>query len=255
MTKSTSVSTVDRLTRVLDSFSAERPTWSLAELSGHLGLPKSTLHRFLTSLEAHGILRRDPEDKLWRLGYRLVTWGQLAEKATGLKHVAHSVLQDLARGTGEMALLTVYENQEVVCIDKVETHHSVRLALDIGTRRPPHAGASSKILMAFLPEREIQDIIQTRGLPKTCTNTITDPVRLVDELDRIKASGYAMSIEETDAGAWGVATPVFARDEEVVAAVGLAGPILRFSEELSQRYVALCCQAARQISDLLGKDE
>ena len=77
MSDHSSVKTVDRLVRVLDSFSG-RPTWSLAELSTHLGLPKSTLHRFLVSMEAHGILRRDSGDKRWRLGYHLVLWGNLA---------------------------------------------------------------------------------------------------------------------------------------------------------------------------------
>ena len=78
MEKSSSVTTVDRLVSVLDSFSAERPAYSLSELSARLELPKSTLHRFLVSLETHGILRRNPEEKLWRLGYRLCVWGGLA---------------------------------------------------------------------------------------------------------------------------------------------------------------------------------
>jgi DNA-binding IclR family transcriptional regulator len=255
MAKTTSVTTVDRLVRVLDSFSAERSTWSLADLSAHLDLPKSTLHRFLTSLEAHGILRRNPGDKLWRLGYRLVTWGHLAESVTGLRHVARPVLQDLAKDTGEMAMLTVYDNEEVVCIDKIETSHSVRLALEVGMRHPPHAGASSKILMAYLPEHEIQQIIRTRGLPKICRNTITDSDDIVTELAKIKEKGYAESIEETDTGAWGVATPIYARDGRVVAAIGIAGPTLRFSEELSQRYASLCCKAAHEISMLLGKKD
>ncbi|MEA3340103.1 MAG: helix-turn-helix domain-containing protein, partial [Chloroflexota bacterium] len=61
-----SVKTVDRLVRVLNSFSPDRAAWSLTELSAHLDLPKSTLHRFLVSLEFHNILRRDHTDKLWR---------------------------------------------------------------------------------------------------------------------------------------------------------------------------------------------
>ncbi len=161
-------------------------------------------------------------------------------------------MEELASATGEMPLLTVYQNQEVVCIEKIETSHSVRLALNVGTRHPPHAGASSKILMAFLPEGEIQAIIRGKGLPKICTNTITDPDRLMAELARIRDQGYAESIEETDPGAWGVATPIYDRDGDVVAAIGIAGPILRFSQDLSRQYVSLCCQAAQRISTLLS---
>ncbi len=247
-----SVNTVDRLVQVLDSFSPDRAAWSLADLSAHLALPKSTLHRFLVSLEAHGILRRGAEDRLWRLGYRLVSWGELAEQVTGLHHIAEPVMQHLAAETGEMVALTVYVGQEVVCIAKVDTRYSVRLALEVGARRPAHAGASSKILMAYLPEGEIQAIIRERGLPRLCTNTITDPQALQAELAQIRERGYAQSMEETDPGAWGIATPVFGRRGDVLAALGIAGPLQRYSEVLAQRFVDLCQQACQRIAVQFG---
>jgi len=247
-----SVKTVDRLVRVLDSFSPDRAAWSLAELSAHLDLPKSTLHRFLVSLEFHNVLRRDHTDRLWRLGYRLVAWGEFAAECTGLHHIARPIMRDLAAATGETVVLTVYQDQEVACIEKVETSHSVRLALEVGTRRPPHAGASSKILMAYLPEKEIQAIIRDKGLPQLCNNTIVDPDELATELDRIRERGYAESLEETDLGAWGVATPIYGWNGDAAAAIGIVGPRSRFSDELAQQYVALCRGAARQISALLG---
>ncbi len=187
----------------------------------------------------------------WRLGYRLVVWGNLAAESTNLQHIARPVLHDLVGATQETAILTVYHNQEVICIDKVETSHSVRLTLEVGTRRPPHAGASSKVLMAFLPDDEIKAITDNKGLPKLCKNTITDPAELCAELAKIRACGYAHSNEETDLGAWGVATPIWGREPDVVAAVGVAGPSSRFTDELADEYVALCNQAAARISTVL----
>jgi len=191
MVSSSSVKTVDRLVRVLNCFSQEQPAWSLADLSVRLALPKSTLHRFLASLESHGILRRDSDDRRWRLGYRLVTWGELAAESTGLRHIALPMMRGLVDETGETVVLTVYQDQEVVCIEKVETSHSVRLKLDVGTRHPPHAGASSKILMAYLPEEEVKAIIRDKGLPQMCTNTITGSDELVAELARMKRQTWA----------------------------------------------------------------
>jgi len=92
----------------------------------------------------------------WRLGYRLVVWGSLAEESTDLRHVARPMVRELADATKETAILTVYHNQDVICIDKVETSHPVRLTLEVGTHRAPHAGASSKVLMAHLPDKEIR---------------------------------------------------------------------------------------------------
>jgi DNA-binding IclR family transcriptional regulator len=255
MRVTTSVKTVDRLVRVVDSFSSSRPSWTLTDLSEHLGLPKSTLHRFLCSLDAHGILRQDEESKQWRLGYHLFVWGHLAEQSTALHDIARPVMRDLVAQTGETALLTVYHAGEVVCVEKVETSHSVRLALDVGTRRPLHAGASSKVLMAYLPDEEIEGIVSERGLPKLCVNTIIERAELKAELETIRRRGYAQSVEETDQGAWGVATPIRDWDGEVIAAIGLAGPISRFGEGLAQRYVSCCEDAARRISSaLFAKD-
>ena len=252
MKQHSSVKTVDRLVRILDSFSPEHPTWSLAQLSVHLDLPKSTLHRFLTSLEAHGILRRDRDDRQWRLGYRLSIWGSLAAESTTLRHIARPVMRDLVEATGETAILTVCHDQTIICIERVETAHPVRMTLEVGTRRLPHAGASSKVLMAYLPEEEIQAIIRDQGLPKLCTNTITDPEDLLTELARIRAHGHAESYEETDQGAWGVATPIHDRNGALVAAIGIAGPISRLADQLEQRYKTPCRQAALRISRLLS---
>lgn len=250
-TNLSSVKTINRLVTILDCFSSDRPTWSLTELCAHLGLPKSTLHRFLTGLEAHGILRRDPGDMRWRLGYRLFTWGSLAVESTGLRHIARPVMHELVDATGETAILTVYGDQEVICIEKVETRHPVRVALQVGNRRPPHAGASSKVLMAFLPPEEIQAIIRDKGLPRLCTYTITDAETLRVELARIREQGYAESCEETDPGAWGVATPIMDRHGGVVAAIGIAGPLSRYSEQAASQAIALCRQAALHIAALL----
>jgi DNA-binding IclR family transcriptional regulator len=251
MVVSTSVKTIDRLVRIVDSFSSSRLSWTLTELSDHLDVPKSTLHRFLSSLEAHGILRQDEETKQWRLGYHLFVWGNLAQQSTALRDIAKPVMRDLVGQTGETAVLTVYHAQEVVCVEKVESSHSVRLALDVGTRRPPHAGASSKVLMAYLPEDEVDRILRDQGLTKICSNTITDRGALAAELRRIRDEGYALSVEETDPGAWGVATPIQDWNGEVIAAVGVAGPSSRFGDDLAQRYVSCCEEAAGRISSAL----
>jgi IclR family KDG regulon transcriptional repressor len=246
------VKTIDRLVKVLDCFTPDRSTWSLAELSTQLHLPKSTLHRFLVGLESHGILRRDADDKKWRLGYRLFIWGSLAAESTGLRQIARPIMHELVGATGETALLTIYHNQEVICTDKVETSHHVRLNLEVGARRACHAGASSKVLMAHLPKEEVESIIQEKGLPKLCTNTITNAKKLKTELARIRECGYALSVEETDLGAWGVAAPIHDWKGEVVGAIGVAGPTLRHDEHKVQQHIELCCQAARTISSLLN---
>lgn len=254
MDNASSVKTIDRLVHVLDCFSQDRPAWTLAELSGELRLPKSTLHRFLVGLETHGILRRDESDKRWRLGYHLFIWGSVAAQSTTLRDLARPTMCRLVRESGETALLTVYQDREVVCIDKCETSHPVRLALEVGSRRWPHAGASSKALMAYLPEEEIEAILREKGLPKICKNTITEAEALRADLAKIRAQGYAVSLEETDYGAWGVATPIRNWLGQVVGAIGLAGPTMRHNHAKVRDYVLLCRKAADDISASLTRE-
>ena len=238
---------------VVNSFDRARSTWSLTELSKKLAIPKSTLHRFLISLEGHGILRRGHLDGLWRLGYQLTFWGNLAAETSGLRQVARPVVEDLVATTGETAILTVYQQYFVVCIEKVETTQPVRMTMEVGNTRLPHAGASSKVLMAYLPDKEVQSIISENGLPKLNTNTITNPHELRIELLKIREQGYAESKEETDLDAWGVAVPVNDRDGNVLAGIGIAGPISRIREELIPDHVKACKEAAQRIASLLGQ--
>ena len=246
------VKTIDRLVEILDYFAHEQRSLSLAELSTYLNVPKSTLHRFLTSLESHGVLRRDEGDKKWRLGYHLIVWGSLATESTTLREIARPFMCDLVSVSGETAILTIYHDHEVIVIDMCETSHSVRLKMQTGTQRAPHAGASSKVLLAYLPGDEVMSIVEEKGLPKLCTNTITDAHALMQELECIRARGYADSLEETDPGAWGVATPIFDWRGRVVGAIGLAGPTQRYSKDKLDQFVALCRKSAEGISKRLS---
>lgn len=250
---SSGVSTLDNVVRILECFSPDCTEWSLADLTSHLDVPKSSLHRYLLAMEHHGILRRD-QNRSWHLGFRLFLWGNMVSELSSLRHIAGPYLNHLVSITRESAFLTIYDQQEVVCIDKVESTQAVRLTLSVGKRRMPHAGAASKIIMAYLPDEEIQSILHRQGLPKICKNTITDPQELQDELAQIRERGYAFSVEESDEGAWGLATPIFDGEGKTWAAISVAAPVSRFSEAQRGRCMELCILASQEISSLLRGD-
>src|SRR5512141_1555964 len=111
--ENSAVKTIDRLVDILDYFAQGYTAVSLAELSEYLNLPKSTLHRFLVSLECHGILRREANDKKWRPGYHLIVWGSVAAENTTIREIAKPFMADLASASGEMAILTIYHAHEI----------------------------------------------------------------------------------------------------------------------------------------------
>lgn len=243
-----------RAFRALDLFTPETPVWGISEISAAIGLPKSTTYRILRMLEHHQYVMRDPETRKYRLGSGALSLGWRALESNDLRQVAIPVMRRIARETEETVLLTVPSQDRLssVCIERIESPRQVRLILEVGRRVPLHAGASSKILLAYFPPEDVERVIATCGLPRVYTNTITDPDLLRAHLAEIRRVGYAQSCEETNQGAAGVAAPVLDGSGRIVAAVGIAGPMGRFTDRDLPRMIALAKEGATEIARLRG---
>jgi DNA-binding IclR family transcriptional regulator len=163
-------------------------------------------------------------------------------------------MRSLQEATGETVLLTVpsEDRTESVCIDRLESSHRLRLILEVGRRIPLHAGASSKVLLAYLPAEQVKRVVRLRGLPRVNRNTITDPSALERELEEIRQRGYALSFEETNEGAAGVAAPIFGADGGLMGGLGIAGPLIRFTPERLDYLIPTVCAHADEITRALG---
>jgi IclR family acetate operon transcriptional repressor len=238
----------------LDLFSSEAPAWSITEISVALGLPKSTVYRIFRMLEQRQYIVRNPETKKFRLGSGALSLGWRALATNDLRPLALPGMRRLATETGETVILTVVSEDRLhsVCIERIDSPRQVRLILEVGRRIFLHAGASSKILLAFLPPNEIERVIATCGLPRIFKNTITEPEVLRAHLAEIRRDGYSVSFEETSEGAAGIAAPILDDAGGIVAAVGIAGPLARFTEDELTRLIALTRRGAAEIARLRG---
>src|SRR5207247_1167185 len=171
--------------------------------------PIPTVHRILTALKRQGYVSQHDESKRFRLGVAALRLGDRARTVVDLRSVAMPELRKLSKHTGETALLTVLTpgRDHSVCLERVETAHPLRLSVTPGRQLPLHAGASQKVLLAYLDDDEVERVI-AGGLAHLCHATITDPRQLRDELATIRRRGWASSYEETNVGVWGVAVPV-----------------------------------------------
>lgn len=253
MVKADSASrTINRICDLLNSFTEDEPVLSLTQISQRIGLPKSTTYRFLEALESQGMLYREPNGRGFRLGYQLIRWGTLSQASISLRNVALPVMHQLASETGESAILSVRVGYAGMWIEMIESRHPVRLAMRVGQHLRLHAGASSKVLWAFLPPGQIEDILAHIELRPLCAHTITDKALLLEELDHIRQRGYATSFEETDPGAMGVAAPVFDHYGQPVAGIGVAAPVNRVPPERVPEVAGPVVEASQQLSRLLG---
>jgi DNA-binding IclR family transcriptional regulator len=106
--------------------------------------------------------------------------------------------------------------------------------------------------MAYLSPEELAAVVQQQGLPALAPNTITDTASLIAELEQIRQQGYAISSEERDLGAAGIAAPLFNSDQTVTAGIGIVGPVTRIMGDRHTDLIKTVVTIAAQISQQLG---
>lgn len=247
-----SLQVLERAFAILEAFTEFRTEWSTSDLARFLELPIPTVHRLLGALARLGYVNRDAQTRRFRLGGAAMQLGERARAVSDLRAVALLPLRRLSAAADETAVLTVLspERDRSVCLERVETSQPLRLSVQPGSQLPLHAGASQKALLAFMPEREVDRLLD-QPLERLCTATITEPRQLRRDLEAIRERGWASSYEETNLGVWGIAVPVIS-ERDVVCAVGIAGPSARLSDEGFRRDVPSVQRAALAVARSLG---
>ncbi|XOK62454.1 IclR family transcriptional regulator [Paenibacillus elgii] len=250
-TKKTAVlETGDRILRMLECFTIEKPEWGVTELSEHLGLYKSVVHRMLVTLEHRGFVTQNPQSQKYMLGIKLFELGVVVGNQMNLRTVAKPVMEELCENTKETVMLMIVDGLEGICVEKVESTQSVRYTSPLGKRVPLHAGATTKILLAYLPEDKIDKII-SKGLPKFTDYTVSDPDELRQQLQTIRKQGYCISSNDFSLGGMGIAVPIMDHSGEVVAGLSISGLEFRMND-IADSLLRQCQAAADSISKRLG---
>ncbi|ABB14375.1 MULTISPECIES: IclR family transcriptional regulator [Carboxydothermus] len=248
----TLIQSVDRALRILDTFSLKEKELGVTEIANRLGLHKSTVFGLLRTLEHWGYVEQNQVTGKYRLGLKLLELGNRVKEGLDLRAVALPFLQDLVERYGETVHLAVHDRGEIVYIEKVEGPNAIRMYSQIGRRAPMHCTGVGKAILAFRPEKEIEEIIRTKGLKYFTPNTITDPKKLHEELSLIRENGYSLDREEIEIGLRCVAAPIRDSQNTVVAAISVAGPSIRMTEEKIQELIVSVKEAALEISKRLG---
>ncbi|MFI1389118.1 IclR family transcriptional regulator [Streptomyces griseoaurantiacus] len=247
-------STADRALDILGLFNETRLTVSGAEVADVLGVARSTAYRYLQSLVAGGFLEEDPRGG-FRLGLRVFELARLARRAYGLSDIALPVMTELSEQTGETVLFTRRVGSSVVCLERQEATHAVRLSYERGSTLPLNAGASAMVLLAWLPQTEARAILERGELERFTARTVTDVDVLLERLSAIRTAGYAVSRGELDEDVLGIAAPVRNGSGTVVAALSIAAVSRRIPDDRLPAAVDAVTAATSRISDQLALTE
>jgi DNA-binding IclR family transcriptional regulator len=230
----------------------ERPERGVSELSRELGLHKSTVSRLMRTLEHGGLLSRDPQTERYRLGVDLIGLAAQVVSYMDVREMARPLLRELAEACQETVNLSVLDGGLVFTLEQfVPPTRRLKNIGRVGRRMPPHCTAAGKVLLAALPQDELDRVLRT-GLEPFTPHTITDPDELREELARVRQGGYAAAREELERGLNVVAVPIYDHTAQVVASVSVAGPAYRVTPERFPELAARLMDVAARISAQLG---
>lgn len=240
--------TVDRALRILPLL-AEGPA-NLEQVATRLDVHKSTALRLLRTLHEHGMVYRQ-EDQRYRLGARLFALAQQAMETLDVREIAHPHLVALNEKIGHTIHLAVYEEGEVVYIDKVESRYPVRMYSRIGKPVAITVAAVAKLLLADLPEAERRSIAERLEYPRYTTRSTPDAAAFLTELLRVRDQGWATDLGGHEESINCVGAPIRGADGRTAAAMSVSAPnvvvtadellklrplILRTAEAISREY-------------------
>ncbi len=236
---------------LLDWFSLERQHIGLSEFVKLSGLSKATVFRHLTALEKSGFIKKEQESKKYQLGYKPMELAYLVKKQTKLRDVVLPYMKKLKEITDETVSLQIEDKGRGICIERIDSSSTLVYLPPIGSREYLHAGASRKVLLSFLHDERIEEII-AEGLPSIVNNTVTEYEQLWREIKDIRKKGYALSEGEHLDGVAAIAAPIRKGNGTVLASLSIVGPSFRIGEEQKKRFLPYLLESVRNISRELG---
>lgn len=232
-----SVKSVETAFSILDAL-MELDGAGATELATHFGMPKSTIHNYLSTLHQEELVVK--EGPTYQVGIRFLEYGAYARQRMKIFGIATPEVDKLAESTGELANLMIEEHGRGSYLHRARGANAVRVEAHVGTRVPLHSTALGKAILAYLDESRVEEIIDTHGLEQSTVNTITDRETLSEELAAIRERGLAFDDGERIRGLRCVAAPILSNNDRVLGAVSVSGPSNRvqgryLEEELAQK--------------------
>lgn len=254
-TKSSPNSALERALAVIETILRSDRPLGLQEIAGRLDIPRQSAHRIVSQLIDAGMIQRYLDRDRFMAGSRL---RRIALDTVDCSHrlgPMHSVLEDLAERTGETCNLGVLDANDVLLVDRVESHWALRVHSEIGKRLEFHSSGIGKLLVAYLPKERRHRLITSRRLKRFTSFTLTDESSLEAEFTTIRRRGYSISNQGTMLGMFSIAVPVRDPSARVLAGLACQAPLMRMSIDRAEReLLPIMLDAAQRMETIIALD-
>jgi DNA-binding IclR family transcriptional regulator len=217
-----SIQTLSKAATVLDLLAA-RGELTVAEISEATSEPRSSVYRLLASLEDLELVESGSRRGTHRLGLALVRLGAAVVERFDEREAALQPMEELHAATGETVFLCIRRANEAVCIARLDGKRVRSLALTLGGSLPLHAGAASRVLLAFEPQEVWDEYVAGSDLAALTEHTPTKKRELFALLEETRARGYAISDEDVTPGIAAVGAPLLGYDGRIRGALSISG--------------------------------
>lgn len=244
------VQSVDRAITVLEILARQREA-GVTDLAAELGVHKSTAFRLVGALERRGLVEQPGLRGKYRLGFGVIRLAGSMASGLDLTQQSRPVCEELAGYLGETVNIGIPSAGMVVNVDQVRGASAIVSQNWIGRQTHMHPTSSGKVLLAYMGRAE-RELILEAGLERLTSRTITDPQVLREQFHEIVERGYAVAVEELEVGLNAVGAPIRNLTGEVIAAVSVAGPSYRMTEDRLASIGSVVAKAAEEISARMG---
>ena len=241
-----SSTTANHVLDVLLLFNDSRPALTAEEIGDLINAPRSSTYRYIRTLRDRGLLQKTV-DGGFTLGPRVLQLAHVLRNRQESGNVILPLMRTLSQRTGETIVLARLFDGTPICVERVPGPQTIRINFERGQLQPLHAGASSKVLLAYAPE-VTWDAHLGRPLARFTEHTVTDPAILKSQLREIRQQGYCVSDGEVEPGVRAVAVPIHGENEQVLA-LSVVGPAFRMRDEVVAEYRKLLQAAATAVEE------
>ena len=252
--KSNHTPAVDRALDIIALLAGSDNAMPLSEILAKLSIPRQSLIRILNTLCDRGVVDRTSQRGFYRLGMKLLYFGDRLQDKIKLRSIGRPLMQELAKKTRKTVELSTLDRDQLVLIEQVEGTEGIRLYNRVGSAYPYfHAVAVGKIYLADMTPEKRQKVLTTIGLPPMTENTITDLDELEEEIARIKEKGYAFEDQELRKGVRRIVAPIYNHRNYLAGCVGVAATIFSFEIDDKENLGQHVIETADRISYGMGK--
>ncbi|MCI1977592.1 MAG: IclR family transcriptional regulator [Liquorilactobacillus nagelii] len=224
---------------------------SLKELSDNLEITKPTILKILRTLEYCGFVNRNLDTGKYSLGTVYLRYGQKVAENFDIKELTRPYLEKLCDETNETINLGIVEKNKVVLLNKIESSRSVKLVSTIGGTMEMYSSAMGKAFLAYYTPEKLTNYLQKNVLKSLTKNTITDPIKLQENLKIIKKNGFSIDDIENQIDIFCVGF-ILRKNAKSYGAFSISAPQYRVDEEVLQRFIKYGREAQQNILEILG---